>query len=558
MKPERECCHAVAALLAAHGVNEVVISPGSRNAPLIEAIDSVKNLHTTIVIDERSAAFVALGKASITQHCVALVCTSGTAMLNYAPALAEANYRNLPLLVLTADRQHELINRNDGQTIVQPDSYGRYIKQWFNLDCRDNSRFRDIIINDAVNSAMQLPYGPVHLNIEIPDPSLDNNESEETSFTEPQAIECIGATRLLSRDKISELASRLQSPTRVMIVAGCNNPDNRLNRAILKLCSCGNFICLADSISNLHGHGIINFTDTILSELDKKQLDLLKPDIVLSHGGAILSTTLKKYLRDNMIEHWHIGLTTSSQDTFGSMTLRIETQPSVFYRQLAVSIKRNGGTDDYTSRWILLAKHAVESAKTFIENSPWCDLKAVCRIMSMTPQSYNIQLSNGMSVRYAQVLSFKHHRVDCNRGVSGIEGSTSTAIGASTMYHGNTLLITGDMSAEYDLNALLLQCKSPRFKMVVVMNGGGGIFNYIKGTRDFKEVDRYMVVKQNLPIENIANAAGFKVFVATDETELNKHYRMMLAENKMPALLVIKTSSADSAYIMRQFIKRKR
>ncbi|MDE6449367.1 MAG: hypothetical protein K2L41_04715 [Muribaculaceae bacterium] len=150
MNAERECCHAVAALLAAHGVKRAVVSPGSRNAPLIEALDSVSPMHLTVVIDERSAAFMALGMASVTGECVALVCTSGSAMLNYAPALAEAYYRHIPLVVISADRAHEWIDRNDGQTILQPTAYGEFVKRRFNIDSRDSAAYRDLVVNDAV------------------------------------------------------------------------------------------------------------------------------------------------------------------------------------------------------------------------------------------------------------------------------------------------------------------------------------------------------------------------------------------------------------------------
>lgn len=553
MTPERECSHFLTALLTAHGVNEVVVSPGSRNAPLIEAIASTTALKATVVIDERSAAFVALGKASTAQKCVALVCTSGTAMLNYAPALAEARYRNIPLLAITADRPHEWINRNDSQTIIQPGAYANFIKQSFSIDARDTQRYINLTINEAITTAMRFPHGPVHLNIEIPDPALRNQTDDKVT---PQIVNCIEPSMTLETDTINALAARLQSPCCVMIVAGCNAPDLKLNRAISRLCSFGNFVTLADAVSNLHGRGIIDCVDTVLSGIDKATLNSLKPDIVISHGGAILSAALKSYLRENAIEHWHVGITDITQDTFGSITNRIETEPSVFYRQLVGAMRRTDAVSDYTSQWLAAAERAVSNARKYIDTAAWSDLVAVTTTVEATPSSYNIQLSNGMSVRYGQILPAKHHRADCNRGVSGIEGSTSTAIGAASCYSGNTLLITGDMSAAYDLNALTLSCKTPRFKMVVICNGGGGIFRYIKGTRGYAEVDRYMVADPGCNIGEIAKTSGFIVFHADSRDSLKSALKPFLAENTAPAMLVVNTNAADSAEVMNNFIHR--
>lgn len=557
MNAERECCHAVAALLAAHGVKRVVVSPGSRNAPLIEALDSVGSMHLTVVIDERSAAFMALGMASVTGECVALVCTSGSALLNYAPALAEAYYRQIPLVAISADRAHEWINRNDGQTILQPTAYGEFVKHRFNIDSRDSTVYRDIVVNDAVNLAGNYPCGPVHINIEIPDPSLPAIVPVNVSpGCKPRFIRRIGRGFDLDRDDISQLAERLGPDTRVMVVAGCYKPDQRLNKALGRLCSFGNFIVLADAISNLHGLGIINTVDTVLSGISHDIAESLRPDIVISHGGAILSTRLKSYLRDRPVEHWHIGGEETSQDTFGSMSLTIDTSPECFYRQLVAAMRRTDARSDYSKQWIWHSGRAVAVAKEYIANAPWCDMTAVSRVLALIPEQFNVQLSNGMSVRYAQLLPYGHHRYDCNRGVSGIEGSTSTAIGASICYNGGTILITGDMSAAYDMHGLSLESIPARFKMVVVANNGGGIFNYIKGTCGYEHVNRYLAAQRDFSIGDIASSLGFKVFEAGNFAELDSAVKNMLSEEIHPALLVVKTSSVESAEIMKQFINR--
>lgn len=555
MSRERECSNSLAALLALHGVTEVVVSPGSRNAPLLEAIAGNNELKVTVVADERSAAFVALGKASVLQKCVTLVCTSGTAMLNYAPALAEAAYRHIPLLAVTADRPHERIGRNDAQTIDQRNAYGSFIKRCFNLDARDSVHYRHLVINDAINAATALPSGPVQLNIELPVPTVDDTAPCPAAVS---AIELIQPSMELSSEAMRTIAGRTQAPSRVMIVAGCYWPDEQMYRAISRLCSWGNFVVMADAISNLPPRdGIISNAETVLTGLDSEALRSLRPDIVISHGGPILSSALKNYISESGAEHWHIGLTSAACDTFGRMTTCIETLPEVFYRQLVATARRNVSQSAYTARWIMAAKQIDASAADFISNSPWSDLKAVNTIMNRIPDNYNVQLSNGMTVRYAQMLPRRFHRIDCNRGVSGIDGSTSTAVGASTAYSGNTILITGDMSATYDVGALTLNCHSPRFKIVVIANGGGGIFKRISDTRHYPEVDRYMVACDAVcDIAAIASAIGFRVETATCEKELEKNFPAILAEKQRPAMLVVYTSAAGSAAVMDRFENR--
>lgn len=554
MNAERECCHAVAALLAAHGVKRAVVSPGSRNAPLIEALDSVGSMHLTVVIDERSAAFMALGMASVTGECVALVCTSGSALLNYAPALAEAYYRHIPLVAISADRAHEWIDRNDGQTILQPTAYGEFVKRRFNIDSRDSAVYRDLVVNDAVNLACGYPCGPVHVNIEIPDPSLTDNAP--STGGKPRHIKKIGRGFDLDRNDISQLAGRLGPDTRVMVVAGCYKPDQRLNKALGRLCSFGNFIVMADAISNLHGQGIITTVDTVLSGISHDIAESLRPDIVISHGGAILSARLKSYLRDGEVEHWHVGGEEVSQDTFGSMSLTIDTAPECFYRQIIAAMRHTDAHSDYSMRWIRYSERAIATAREYIANSPWCDMSVISRVLALVPRRFNVQLSNGMSVRYAQLLPYGHHRYDCNRGVSGIEGSTSTAIGASACYNEGTILITGDMSAAYDMHGLSLESIPARFKMVVVANNGGGIFNYIKGTCGYEHVNRYLAAQRDFCIGDIAAALGFRVFEASSFDELDSAMEKMLSDDTRPAMLVAKTSSTESAEIMKQFINR--
>ncbi|MDE7386212.1 MAG: 2-succinyl-5-enolpyruvyl-6-hydroxy-3-cyclohexene-1-carboxylic-acid synthase [Muribaculaceae bacterium] len=555
MTRESGCCVALTKILAGHGIRHVVVSPGSRNAPLLEAIDHCVDLEATVVIDERSAAFVALGIAQTSGDCVALVCTSGTAVLNYAPALAEAAARHIPLLAITADRPHESIGRNEPQTINQQGVYGSFLKYSFNVDTRDFDSYFDTVVNDAVIAA-KVNQSPVHLNIEIADPSVADDIAVQPR--DVGIVKYISARQSIPTAVFRDLSRQIVSPKRVMIVAGCGQPSQRLNRVVSRLCSFGNVIAMTDSMANLHGTGIITCIDTVLSGLDRQTLQSLRPDIVITHGGPMLSSYLKQVITDWHCEHWHIGVTDRTVNTFGSSVTRIECDPEEFYAGIVASARRSGCKSDYTEQWLNAAQSAIESAKRFVDGSLWSDLKAAVHVLSKIQRNTNLFLSNGMSVRYAQLLPFSFHRVDCNRGVSGIEGATSTAVGASIVYPHATLLLSGDMSALYDLNALTLNCITSRFKMVVLNNGGGGIFKFIKGTRSCSSVDKCMAVTGEYRLSGLARDYGFKVWQADDESSLAVALHEMLKDTEAPGLLIIETDALQSARVMNQFLSRNR
>ena len=449
MTRESACSIALTRILAGHGIKHVVVSPGSRNAPILEAIDRNADLTSTVVIDERSAAFIALGVAQTSGECVALVCTSGTALLNYSPALAEAVARRIPILVITADRPHESIGRNEPQTIEQVGVYSNLLKYSFSVDCRDKDEYFELVVNDAIIKA-KINSTPVHLNIEIPDPAVGVDCDIESLARTPVIVQYYNSPATLTTQQFKELSQRLASPCRVMIVAGCYHPSQRLNRAVSRLCSFGNTVTLADSMANLHGKGILTSVDTVLTGMNNAVLQSLRPDIVITYGGPMLSTYLKQTISEWNCEHWHVGVTDKTVATFNSPSMRVECDPESFFCGIVAAARKSNAGSDYTKRWIDAANSAVESAMTFINSAEWSDLTAVTQALSKTPHNCNLFLSNGMAVRYAQVLPLQFHRVDCNRGVSGIEGATSTAIGASLAYPHPTLLLTGDMSALYD------------------------------------------------------------------------------------------------------------
>ncbi len=557
----KEICRDLASQLAERGVRFAVLSPGSRNAPLIIALERHPQIRTKVVIDERSAAFMALGYAAVSGEPVAIVCTSGSALLNYAPAVAEAFYRKVPLVVISADRPMEWIDQDDSQTIRQYEALSNFVKGSYNLtdmDLPDLKWYANRQINDALTVALTGRTAPVHINIQLSEPLGKCAETGDESF---RTISVVKPQAVLPTAEARCLGSRLASPRKVMIVAGFNAPSPVLNRALRRLAALPNFIILSETLSNIHGNEFISRIDTTLSAMTADEKESLAPDVVITFGGALVSRMVKSFLREiKPSEHWHVGLSHTTVDCFRALTSRIELPADIFFPQLASAMQPHTSASDYADKWRIIRDRAISTHQAFVARSPWCDLKAFDTFMPMLPRRTNLQLSNGTPVRYAQ-LSGDHglHRCDCNRGVSGIDGCTATAIGASLAYTaGPTVLVSGDMSAQYDLGSLATADIPHRFKMIVMCNSGGGIFRFVNSTSELPELEKNFAAATTvrLPLKNIAEAFGFAFYSADSEHSLRKIFPEFISRSDAPAILAIDTPADTDAEVLKNYFNR--
>ncbi len=550
----------LAALLFEHRVTDVIASPGSRNAPLLIALSRQEGITMRVVIDERSAGFIALGMALTSNKAVALVCTSGSALLNYAPAIAEAYYRRVPLIVISADRPKEWIDQDDSQTIVQPGSLSNYVKRSYDLPvdrCNADRWYANRLINDALLTASNGRQSPVHINIQLSEPLgyLTPSQSESN-----RVIRMIDTPTSLSIEHASELCSSISSPCRVMIIAGFLRPNKALNQALNELATFPNIVVLTETIANLHGENFVSSIDSTLSSIKNDEINKMRPDVVITLGGALVSRHIKQFLRNNPPrEHWHVGVTRTTIDCFQSLTMRVEMNPEQFFPQIATLIQSSPQPCDYALIWEVAKNRAISLRQSFAAKAPWSDFKAFASFIPMIPKRWNVHFSNGTSIRYAQIFGEHHyHRCDCNRGVSGIDGCTSTAIGASLADTSDvTLLVTGDMSAQYDIGALSCGYLSPRFKMIIMSNGGGGIFRFIKSTGDLDILEDYFCVNRHIPFRELAAGYGFEYFEANGEETLRELFPTFCNEAKLPAMLVINTSGDISTKVLHNYFEYK-
>ncbi len=497
------------------GLSGVVLSPGSRNAMLCHALKR-RCPDARVVIDERSAAFIALGMAEVSDRPAVMCCTSGTAPLNYAPAIAEAYYSQVPLIALTADRPCHMIDRLDGQTIHQPGIYHNYIKgEW---DISEESDAGEQIA-EACALAMAYPRGPVHINIRIDLTGIDFPPAyEQIDRLQEEKVWC-HALPCIDRDEhLSNPGEWLAGKQYTMIVVGAHRHDARLSALLEQISRRDDclVVCPPTAAARPAPGRCIAMPD-ITFALD----GLPRPDLVISLGGEPLSAPLKGFLRRNEGMD-HIAVCQQGRpDTYDALRMVYHGDEVEILSQLIDALPA-GGTD-FAPAWLNRECRSADLVNDFLCRSEFTALSAEMALLRSLPAGTVLHLSNGMTVRYAQYAAAALYRMGdiyCNRGVSGIDGCTSTAIGTAMVTDGRVVLISGDMSAQYDMGALATAGIPDNFRMAVMNNGGGNIFRHVKSTRDYPTCEECLVGPVRLPLEQLAAAYGLAYFRAGDMSSL--------------------------------------
>ncbi len=500
-------------LCAQYGVEKAVVCPGSRCAPLLIGFGKHPDIETISITDERSAGFIGLGIAQQSCSPVALVCTSGTAAQNFAPAVTEAYYQQVPLIVLTADRPAEWIDQWDGQTIHQKEMYKPHIV--------DSITYNKDDIELATHTFGYLyddGGGPIHLNIPIDEPFYPENLDDITFnpvvmpiYGQPYVYEFMASDWFL-------LDHELISAQKVMILGGQNEKDPYLIEELETL----DIPIVGDVISNLHGiEVVINLSDLVFN-LDN---DSMAPDVLITFGRSIISKNLKLLLRKYPPKlHWHMGYGKVG-DPFRSLTKTFEAHPIIFFNKWKEwGIHMN----DQTSYQSKLNKTQIEAGKKFhstLDNSDFNYFSAVQKIIRNLPDHSILHLGNSMPVRIANFIGLNNPSIDvwCNRGTSGIDGVVSTAVGhALAESERKHTLIIGDLSFFYDRNGLWLNHDLPSNLQIVILNdGGGGIFNMIPGPSNQEGLTDLFTTPHNRTAELSAKEFGLAYSTASSLEEIH-------------------------------------
>ena len=535
--------------LLAYGIRKVVVSPGSRNAPFSIAFDEHPEIETFVVHDERSAAFIALGMAQEVGEVIALCCTSGSACLNYYPAISEAYYRSVPLVVLTADRPAAWINHGDGQTIVQRDVFKNHILGSLELD-EDLFQQKSIESHQKELAAiLQITHsnwkGPVHLNVGLNEPLYQTIEKTiDYHFRLPEHV---FPTRM-EKAEMDDIISQFNQH-KTLVLCGQMESNPKLQQELMKFASFPNVVVLVENTSNIQHERFIHCIDRTLNGFDQNDVSF-EPEILVTIGGAVVSKRIKAYLRKAKIQkHYKLGADFPEMDTYRCLSRSIPLSADDFFTQVNEN-ELQANKHNFNGKWKRIDILAKDRALDFVsEFNDLTDLQVFQTIQNLIPEDVVLHLANSSVVRYAQLFDpIPGVRYESNRGTSGIDGSTSTALGAAiTNQNKQHVLISGDISFLYDSNALWYEPFPHNFKMIVIQNYGGGIFKIIPGPADSKQRERYFEAKQVKSPAAVATGYGFETKTVTSLDELTEYLPLFFDFKCSTQLLEVQTDDLNNA-----------
>ncbi|WP_277632899.1 2-succinyl-5-enolpyruvyl-6-hydroxy-3-cyclohexene-1-carboxylic-acid synthase [Avrilella dinanensis] len=542
--PEIPLAQSVLQLFKAKHIQHIVISPGSRNAPLTIGFSSDAYFRCYSIADERCAGFFALGIARELKQPVALLCTSGSAVLNYYPAVAEAFYSQIPLIVCSADRPLAKIDIGDGQTIRQQNVLTNHTV--FNANLTENAcPENDRLIQKAIHES-QIQKGPVHINIPFEEPLY--NTVETPDYT-PELIDFSNPD--MENINWKKYQEKWVEAKKILVLIGSQQPGSLSENTIRKLAQLPNVVVMTEINSNIRDEHFVNHIDILITPFGEQEFQALQPDILVTIGGMVVSKRIKSFLRNYPPkEHWHVDLL-RAYDTFGVLSDEIQSSAETFFSQMSEVVT----SSDYQQNVLQVVEQRKIQHQHFLANAPYSDWLVYAKIWKNLPENIRLEISNSAAIRYAQLFETpKNTEVFCNRGTSGIDGSTSTAIGAAVHSHKPTLLVTGDISFFYDSNALWNAYIPQNFKIILINNGGGGIFRILPGHQEKPNFNQYFETQHQLSAEYLAKMFNFDYYLAENESSLNEGLEKLWNAEK-PAILEVFTPTKMNNQILKQYFE---
>lgn len=545
MYPKKELAQIIIAACRQFEIQTVVISPGSRNAPLTIGFSNHKDFETLSIVDERCAAFFALGIAQQTLKPVALVCTSGSALLNYYPAIAEAYYSQIPLVVISADRPAHLIDIGDGQTIRQENVFQNHILYSANLkefDAKNSVK----VLSKAFLLLRQVK-GPIHINAPFNEPLY------ETIATMNDFRFIAEESDLQDTIDYENLASQWNSAKKKMILVGVHSPNAALEILLDKVADDPSVLVFTETTSNLYNKRFVNSIDNLIFNLTEDEFTSLQPDILLTFGGMIVSKKIKKFLRDySPKEHWHVN-ELRAFDTYQVLSKHLKIDSHSFFKHFCELVDYDNKST-YESTWTHYKQCIREKHNHYIKTAPYSDLKVFEQVLKVIPDFSEVQFSNSAIIRYSQLFEMNSTiTVFCNRGTSGIDGSTSTALGAAYATQKPTTLITGDLSFFYDSNALWNNYIPTDVRIVIINNSGGGIFKIIPGPKKSTAL-KYFETPHCLTAEHLCVMFGFEYSTAHNLKSLKEEVVGFYDKSDKPKVLEVFTPSDLNDLVLKEYI----
>ncbi|MFA6813126.1 MAG: 2-succinyl-5-enolpyruvyl-6-hydroxy-3-cyclohexene-1-carboxylic-acid synthase [Bacteroidaceae bacterium] len=535
------------ALLEAHQITKIVLCPGSRNVPIVHTLSTHPGFTCYSVVDERSAGFFAIGLALNDGRPAAVCCTSGTALLNLHPAVAEAFYQQVPLVIISADRPAAWIGQMDGQTLPQPNVFQSLVKKSVNLPEIHNEEdewYCNRLINEALLATHHHGKGPVHINVPISEPLFQFTVEE---LPKVRMITRYEGLNVYDRD-YNGLLDRMIQYNKRMIVVGQMNLIYQFERKYTKMLY-KHFVWLSELLANqtTPGMSIRNF-DLALQEMPEEKVEQMVPELLITYGGHIVSKRLKKFFRNHPPkEHWHISQDGEVVDLFGSLTTIIEMNPFEFLEKSAFLFENKPET--YPLMWENYCKTLT------VPDFPYSEVSAIGLFLKSLPESCVLHLANSSTVRYAQFFNIPDSvEVCCNRGTSGIEGSLSTAVGYAARSTKINFVIIGDLSFFYDMNALWCGYIRSNLRILLLNNGGGGIFHTLPELEMSGTSNKFITAVHKTSAKGWAEERGMQYLYVENEEQLADAMKLftIAEQQEKPILMEVFTNKNKDARIVKQ------
>lgn len=502
--------------LVYHGVTDIVVSPGSRSTPIAMVMAEHPKLRLHVQVDERSAAFFALGIAKATNRPAVVLCTSGTAAANYFPAIAEAKISRVPLIILTADRPHELRDVGAPQAIDQIHLYGDHVKWFMEMslpeDTKEMIRYVRTIAARSVANSLSLPMGAVHLNFPLREPLIPNVMAEdlfEMEERENHFVEVELGKNTLTISQYKKIADKINKAKKGLIVVGQIDQEG-FSDAVTKLADYLQFPILADPLSQLRSgtHDTSLIVDTYDAILKSSEVaDYLQADCIIRFGAMPVSKPYMLFSKAAILtEQIVVDGASGWREPNMTATHMVFCDETLFCEEIIHFVEKKE-KNSYTKNWITFNQLAQEQMRSVLNWSHLNESKLFAKLADLVVDNSILFISNSMPIRDLDsffTTNQKNIKVMANRGANGIDGVTSTALGVAVSLNQPLTYVVGDLTFFHDLNGLLTAKKyGIPINIILINNNGGGIFSFLPQAKHKRNFELLFSTPMDLEFEHV-------------------------------------------------------
>ena len=526
----------IVAMLKQYNIDHIVISPGARHTPLVHSIEQDVFFKCYSVVDERTASFFAIGLIQELRTPVAICCTSGTASCNYVSAANEALFQQLPLLIITADRNPYYLFQQEEQMIPQINQFRDICKKVVTLPhVRDEKDFWYCarLANEAMLELQHRENGPVHINFVI-----ENDYpiyQGIVKFKQEILPEIHKIDRLTLEDDTSrwEEKANVLATSKILIIYGQMSPL-KLNEVeyINDFCKKYNCVISVDHLSNLYCENRIE-TFALMRFLNNEEIDRLCPDIIITMNANTVTEVKLKFSRlSDKFKHWHVSKEGRVSDPFKCLPDIIECSPIMFFKTFAAFKKDNISSHSYFDAWNNEYQKLTVNGGTLNCDVEYSSVYAIHQLIKDIPDNSLLHIGNSNSIRIANYFPINSSiSVYCNRGTNGIDGSMSSFIGQAHVSGKLSFLIIGDLSFFYEMNALWNRYVGNNIRILVCNNYGGAIFHNYPNTTNVPTLDQHIAAEHTTSVKEWVKCRGFKYLTSSNKVEFDKCLPQLLVED---------------------------